>query len=301
MDNLSELPRRDITWRACDALAKEGKKPSIGLVRSWTSEQGTRRGSDGDVQKDIDAWFSDLYQMRLAGTVEGLPDSVTALTRQLWRKAVDLAANNLDGERASFYAERSELFATTAAAVEEAKAANARHEAALAVIAEKDNAVRRLDEQLAEIRATMQSKDVRIEGLEKDLNRLSTDHVAKLVELDGARKQAMMQIDEARAQGRSWKAEYERVDAENKATVVTYRQRASSLETQLAELRTRFELTQETLEATKSRENELRFMRENDLKVFSEAKATKPQVTISREVRPSKQKIVRKSLSRNVR
>jgi hypothetical protein len=56
-ENLSSLTRQDLTRLACDALAGAGKKPSIGLVREWTiTTAGAKKGSDGDVQKDINLW-----------------------------------------------------------------------------------------------------------------------------------------------------------------------------------------------------------------------------------------------------
>jgi hypothetical protein len=48
--------RRSLTWEACDALASTGEKPTIGKVREWTLvERGAKRGSDADVQADINA------------------------------------------------------------------------------------------------------------------------------------------------------------------------------------------------------------------------------------------------------
>ena len=57
----SQITRQELTWRACDALAAAGKKPSIGLVREWTiAATGPKKGSDGDVQKDIHLWGETL-------------------------------------------------------------------------------------------------------------------------------------------------------------------------------------------------------------------------------------------------
>ena len=61
------LTRQDLTNVACDSLASEGKKPSVPLVRERTMQlAGIKRGSDGDVQKDIQH-SSDEVKLRHSG------------------------------------------------------------------------------------------------------------------------------------------------------------------------------------------------------------------------------------------
>ncbi|MEB0083151.1 hypothetical protein QN379_14145 [Glaciimonas sp. Gout2] len=67
------------------------------------------------------------------------------------------------------------------------------------------------------------------------------------------RKHALLQIDEARIESRHWKAEFDRVDVENKSSVVTYRQRASALDAELAGVRGRLGAVEEALEASRLR------------------------------------------------
>ncbi|MGI4849657.1 MAG: DNA-binding protein, partial [Janthinobacterium lividum] len=84
--NLLSLNRVDLTRIACDAIAAQGKKPSIGQVREWTiANCGGKKGSDGDVQRDISSWFDDLLKLKRDKHIEGLPDAVAALARDLWQ------------------------------------------------------------------------------------------------------------------------------------------------------------------------------------------------------------------------
>ena len=100
LDTIRQLTRQELTWRACDALAAAGKKPSINLVREWTiASTGAKKGSDGDVQKDINGWFDDVLKLKRDSVIDGLPDAVGSLARDLWRLAVDCAGDALAGER----------------------------------------------------------------------------------------------------------------------------------------------------------------------------------------------------------
>ena len=255
LDTGNQLTRQELTWRACDALAAAGKKPSIGLVREWTiASAGAKKGSDGDVQKDINGWFDDVLKLKRDSVIDGLPDAVGSLARDFWRLAVDSASDALAGERDALGADKAaadKLVALsrekTVAAVELANALTTRLDIATETIAGRDDTIRRLEEALAQARAMSIAKDERLAGIADELARTTQQYAAGLIELEGARKHSLLQIDQARGESRHWKGEFERVDHENRTTLETYRQKASSLATELAGARGRLSAIEEAL------------------------------------------------------
>ena len=176
-----------------------------------------------------------------------------SLARDFWRLAVDSANDALAGERDTL-ADRAEADQQIALAREETLAAlalvnavTARLDIASETIAGRDEAIRRLEDSLAEARATRRAKDERIAGLTDELARTAQQQAASLVELDGLRKHSLLQIDQARGEVRHCKAEFERGDHENRTTHETYRQKASSLATDLAGARGRLSAIEEAL------------------------------------------------------
>jgi len=87
----------------------------------------------------------------------------------------------------------------------------------------------------------------RIAGLSADLARKAEEHASGLAELDGLRRHSLLQIDQARGETRHWKREFERVDHENKTTLETYRQKASTLANELAAARGRLGAVEDAL------------------------------------------------------
>ena len=285
--------RRTLTYAACDAIAAVGKKPSISSVREWTlSTQGKKQGSDTDVQGDINAWFQELLALKQEKlVVSGLPDEVAALARALWIKACESAAERLNTERAE-----NQMLVTTAEqkvamATAQIAQANQRTESVQHDFDVAREAIRRLEESLTEMRATataiaerhagqLLARDERITALTTDFARKESEYAARITELDGVRKHALLQIDEARIESRHWKAEFDRVDTENKSSVVTYRQRASALDAELAGVRGRLGAVEESFAASRLRCAQL----EAAAMTAHPAIATAP--TLSRKVRP---------------
>jgi hypothetical protein len=265
MNTARTLSRQELTRHACDALAAEGKKPSIGLVREWTiAHTGAKKGSDGDVQKDITAWFDDLLKLKRDKAVAGLPDAVGALARDFWRLAVDTADDNLALEREALVAEKAaaERLVTlaqedTVSAVEIANQIKGKLAIAAETIAGRDETIKRLEEALSEARSTLQAKDERIAGLSAEIARKAEEHATGLAEIDGLRKHSLLQIDQARGDARHWKSEFERVDHENKSIVDKYRQQASTLGAELAAARGRLGAVEEALAAAVTRAKEI--------------------------------------------
>ena len=196
--------------------------------------------------------------------VSGLPDEVAALARAMWIKACESAAESLNTERAEnqgLVTAAEQKVAMSAAQITEANQRNEQVEHEFDVARE---AIRRLEESLTEMRTTataieerhagqLLARDERITALTTDFARKETEYAARITELDGVRKHALLQIDEARVESRHWKAEFDRVDAENKSSVVTYRQRASALDAELAGVRGRLGAVEESLATSRQR------------------------------------------------
>ena len=104
---------------------------------------------------------------------------------------------------------------------------------------------------MAEARALLTAKDERLAGIADELARTAQQYAAGLIELEGARRHSLLQIDQARGESRHWKAEFERVDHENRTTLETYRQKASSLATELAGARGWLSAIEEALAAAR--------------------------------------------------
>ncbi|MGZ9709255.1 DNA-binding protein [Glaciimonas sp. GNP009] len=258
--------RRTLTYSACDAIAAAGRKPSISSVREWTlSTHGKKQGSDTDVQGDINAWFKELLALKQEKlVVSGLPDEVAALARAMWIKANESAAENMSTERAENNLLVSAAEAKERLADEKIAEANQRTEQVEHEFDVAREAIRRLEESLTEMRSTaaaieerhagqLLARDERITALTTDFARKEAEYASRITELDGVRKHALLQIDEARVESRHWKAEFDRVDIENKTSVVTYRQRSSALDAELAGVRGRLGAVEESLAASQQR------------------------------------------------
>ena len=265
LDTIRQLTRQELTWRACDALAAAGKKPSINLVREWTiASTGAKKGSDGDVQKDIHGWFDDILKLKRDSVIDGLPDAVGSLARDLWRLAVDCAGDTLAGERDALGSDKAaadrlvaQAREKTVVAVDLANTLTTRLDIATETIAGRDDTIRRLEDALAEARAMLTAKDERLAGIADELARTTQQYAAGLIELEGARKHSLLQIDQARGESRHWKAEFERVDHENRTTLETYRQKAAFFATELAGARGRLSAIEEALIAARARNTAL--------------------------------------------
>jgi chromosome segregation ATPase len=253
--------RQTLTWQACDALAAENKKPSIGLVRAWTLQHaGAKRGSDPDVQADINAWYANLFKLRIEKAIPELPDPIATLMRQLWKATLEAANVSLGDERDALAKEKREIEqrieqaqTDAVAAIESAKEASGKLAIAQETIAGRDKEIQRLEAALAEIQALDRAKDERIAGMLADFARKEADYAARVAELDGLRKRALLDIEAAREETRRYKAERDQVSDKIEA----YRQQAVKLENSLAELRGGHAATEKALSAAQQRIQQL--------------------------------------------
>lgn len=253
--------RQNLSWSACDTLAAQGKKPSIGLVREWTiATTGAKKGSDGDVQKDINEWYADLLKLKRDKGVAGLPDGVATLARELWRYATESASDTLATERTTLAAEKAEAEKLidlaqedTLAAIGIANELKGKLTIANASLMDRDEQIKRLEQSLAEQRATLQAKDERIDGLAAELSRKAEEHAGGLAELDGLRKHSLLEIDRARAESRQSKAELTRSENESKAAAHAFREKIAALDSELSGAKGRLGAIEESLAAAVKR------------------------------------------------
>ncbi|QYF93026.1 DNA-binding protein [Massilia sp. PAMC28688] len=309
--DFAALPRQELTFAACDALAARSRKPSVSLVRETTLEiAGVKKGSDGDVQEDIRLWYEALFALKRAAGADGVPDRMTAMFHTLWRAAVEQADERLVAEREKLARDREVLQDDLKRADQRSDALRYELDTAQAALEARDETIARLDQLVSGIRAEEQSlhavilaKDERIEALTAELARKAADQAAALVELDGARKYALVQIDQARGEARHWKEQWDRSDQDARgarAAADTYRSKASNLESSLAGAMGRMGQLQETLNDEKARaaglsgrlDEEQAFARKvqvelADLRVEVEALRTRHDAA-KREVRAAK-------------
>lgn len=100
--------RRELSLHACQRLFLDHAiRPSVATVRELTGV-----GSAGDIPKDIDAFWEQLRQAAAARAGVGaipveLEHTAGALLGELYRKAIDAAATQLDTERHALAASRA--------------------------------------------------------------------------------------------------------------------------------------------------------------------------------------------------
>jgi DNA repair exonuclease SbcCD ATPase subunit len=254
-EEITKLSRQELTRLACDTLAAEGKKPSINLVREWTIfNAGAKKGSDGYVQKDINSWFEDLLKLKRDNAIEGLPDAVTALTRDLWRLAMDSAHDTLASEKQALESEKLEAQKLidlaqedTVAAVDLANSITNKLALAMEQLSGRDATIRRLEESLSEMRALLASKEDRISGIVDELARTKESHAAAQIELRGLRKHALLQVEQARADARELHSEFERADRENKALARAYAVEKAEIAGELGVVRGKLSVVEDLL------------------------------------------------------
>lgn len=273
--------RRELTWMACDALAAAGRKPSIASVREWTlANQGRKQGSDTDTQADINAWYAVLLSMKQERqSVAGLPGDVAALARDLWIRANEAASNLLATQREAMQAELATAQQEVDAATAEATEAHRLNQATAHALEVAREAVRRLEDTVSTLRTAaeatevrhagqLQARDERLAALRQDSTAREAEQSARLVELDGLRRHAMQQIEDARGELRTLKAEAERQAQAQQALLAAERQATVSARSELSAAAGRLSAIEEGLAAEQRRsaaaETALAYLRAGD-------------------------------------
>lgn len=76
-------PRREAVWAVCDQLSAQGLKPSLRSVKMHYP-----RGSDTDVQKDVNGWYEHVFmQHARRRVIPALPDAVVRAMESFWETA----------------------------------------------------------------------------------------------------------------------------------------------------------------------------------------------------------------------
>lgn len=262
---LQAMSRAELHRHAADAIAAEGRKPSISSLRQWTLlHAGIKRGSDTDTQADVTAWWRDLLALKNQKRIADVPESISSLATTLWKAALEAAEKSLasqwsDLAEARFDMQRQIDLANAAEQASKGDAARLRGEleVAHATSAGKEDAIAQLRGELAAARATLGAKDQRIEGLASDFARKSQENATAVQQLDDLRRSSLVQIDEARQEGRHWRGEFHRVDEENRSALQKHQLRHTELQSQMAEARGRMSAFQESLTEQQERNREL--------------------------------------------
>jgi hypothetical protein len=106
--------RRELSLHACQRLFLDyAIRPSVATVRELTGV-----GSAGDIPKDIDSFWEQMRQTASSRAAVGaippeLEHTAGALLGELYRKAIDAAAMQLDSERAALSASQAAAHETT--------------------------------------------------------------------------------------------------------------------------------------------------------------------------------------------
>jgi chromosome segregation ATPase len=97
--------RREAVWEVCDQLSAQGIKPSLRSVKMHYP-----RGSDTDVQKDVNGWFEHVFaQHARRRVIPTLPESVVKAMEAFWETASLEADNQFAKERKAHEDMRSEM------------------------------------------------------------------------------------------------------------------------------------------------------------------------------------------------
>lgn len=259
IEDYAKLTRQQLTFVACDALAVLGKKPSVALVREQSiAIAGIKKGSDGDVQEDIRLWYDGLFALKRDAAIDGLPEQMATLFRATWRAAVEMAAQGVAAEREQLALKGVQMLAKVEHA--QAEVAVMQHQLDLAVteaggrnaaITRLDETIARRDADIAQCNARLAAKDERIEALTAELARNAAEQAAAVSQLDGARRHALLQIDQARVEARRWEKRFEGCVLESKAAKQAAdadAAAANKIEAKLAGARARIELLEENIQ-----------------------------------------------------
>lgn len=183
----AELPRTEWVYQVCDELAAEGVKPTLRLVRA----RGRVRGSDGDVQGDINAWFDRLLHRHTAANLDdSIPGVLADAFRNFWQMALDEAGKQFDAERdKSAEASRqlqSQLDESVAAAAESA-ATNLRLGSELAqatqTIATLSAALNKSEGQLSDLASRFDLQTIEIQSQNRAISQLHETHAARISDI----------------------------------------------------------------------------------------------------------------------
>lgn len=160
-EDTAKKTRREAVWEVCDQLSAQGIKPSLRSVKMHYP-----RGSDTDVQKDVNGWFENVFaQYARRRVIPALPDSVVQAMEAFWETASVEADRQFVKEREALEKIRVELKQSLESA-----------QAELAVVtaartkSDQDNVDLRLE--LAHRTTQLEEAEKQIDALRLDLDEL---------------------------------------------------------------------------------------------------------------------------------
>ena len=230
---------RDDVRKAADALLHDGERPTVEKVRL---RLGT--GSPNTIAPHLDAWWTDLSGRVIANErrmkLPDAPKSVAMLAQQLWDEAIEVAAKQandalvlerhaLDEDRNALSSERAAMKETLAAAETRAERAAEAEAAARLRIADLQENIRLLGDQLQAERDARTIEQARAASLEADKrglqqqlddyrDRLATQADAAAQHIRGVEEHAAKEIDRARQETKEIRAERAEAQSELKAS-----------------------------------------------------------------------------------
>lgn len=184
-EDTNKKGRRESVWEVCDQLASQGVKPSLRNVKMHYP-----RGSDTDVQKDVNAWYEHVFaQHGRRRVIPALPDAVVEAMEAFWETASTQADAQFAGEREAHAASQAQLQGELAAL----RAALAQTQERC-VTSEQDN---------EDLRLTLSNANTRLEDATRQIEGLKLD-------LDEARRGAQKREQDLLDEIRYMKAAHER-------------------------------------------------------------------------------------------
>lgn len=163
MGNVEAPPknRREAVWDVCNQLSAQGMKPSLRSVKMHYP-----RGSDTDVQKDVNAWYEFVFtQFARRRVIPALPDAVVKAMEAFWETASVEADSQFVKEREAHESIRAEMKDKLESALSELGQIKA-----AASKSEQDNVDLRLE--LSHRSTLLTEAEKEIEGQRRDIEEL---------------------------------------------------------------------------------------------------------------------------------
>lgn len=184
-DETPKKPRREAVWDVCDQLSAQGVKPSLRNVKMHYP-----RGSDTDVQKDVNAWYEHVFaQHARRRVVPSLPDAVVQAMEAFWETASTQANAQFSGEREAHASNTAQL--------------QSELETARGELAQTKERLVQSDQDKEDLRLTLSNSNSRLDEASRQIDALRLD-------LEEARRQAHKNEQDLLDEIRQMKAAHER-------------------------------------------------------------------------------------------
>lgn len=261
--DLDKKDRRSAVWAVCGHLGTLGVKPTVREVRRFYT-----RGSDTDVQGDINEWWAALWQdYRDRYTLPGMPTSVVEAADALWKLALAEAARTAEEARedaqnqvAAAIEEVAAVRAEAAAARQQTQETARRLELSVQECAQLRERILDLESRLANETGQRQSAESRLADMREEAARKEAEHQAQIQSMsqeaarnqeqwEGMRAHLMQQTDEMRQRHREELDARRREVEDLKIRENAYRQQAGKAQEEVFRLQGKLEQAAEDAKA----------------------------------------------------